>query len=400
MNIPKYKTVAGLTLPESDIIPGHTQICIHNTNMEECSNYAKSLEEKGYTKYDEREISAGSEKSYNKNLFYTYTKDSEVIFVFGMASLGIVHIVATTNAPLPSVGKIDVSDSDVITPSVIQCKLSKGMIYIVQLADGNFILIDGDKHCDDDTKALYEFMMSKTKSCEKPKIVMWMFTHPDCDHIVLATDFIKEYSKSVDISFFAYQFPDCDKVEFVYIDSQKIKSDIVALESNIKTYCPDSTIYTLHAGQVYNFKGVQFEILLTADTIYPYSYTSANDASAAWRVNFNNGKTVMFLGDCMQYLCRQIAYVYGDYLKSDVLQVTHHGLIGGDIGLYKYIDPEICLWSTSEKRFLGTLEGQTYQWCIGEGGCDFNRWLRDDSVLVRKHYHLGETAVINCKNTK
>ena len=104
----------------------------------------------------------------------------------------------------------------------------------------------------------------------------------------------------------------------------------------------------------------------------------------------------MFLGDCMQYLCRQIAYIYGDYLKSDVLQVTHHGLIGGEIGLYKYIDPEVCLWSTSEKRFLGILEGQKYQWCIGEGGCDFNRWLRDDSVRVRKHYHLGETAVINC----
>ena len=59
MNIPKYKTVAGLTLPASDIIPGHTQISIHNTNMEECADYAKLLEESGYTKYDEREFSAG-----------------------------------------------------------------------------------------------------------------------------------------------------------------------------------------------------------------------------------------------------------------------------------------------------------------------------------------------------
>ena len=396
MNIPKYKTVAGLTLPTSDIIPGHTQINIHNTNMEECADYAKLLEESGYTKYDDREFSAGSEKPYNKNLFYTYTKGCEVIFVFGMASLGTVHIVATTNTPLPSVEKIDVTAEDVVTLSVIQCKLSKGMVYILQLADGNFVLIDGDKCCDEDTKALYEFLASKTKPSEKPKVVMWMFTHPDCDHIVLATDFIKEYSESVDILSFAYQFPDCDKVKFVYIDSQKIKSDIVALENNIKSYYPNSIVYTLHQGQVYNFKGAQIEILFTADTIYPYNYTSANEVSAAWRVNFHNGKSVMFLGDCMQYLCRQIAYIYGDYLKSDVLQVTHHGLIGGEIGLYKYIDPEVCLWSTSEKRFSGTLEGQKYQWCIGEGGCDFNRWLRDDSVRVRKHYHLGETAVINC----
>ena len=396
MDIPKYKTVAGLTFPPVNIVPEHTQICIHNTNMEECGNYAKLLEDSGYIKYDGREISAGSEKAYNKNLFYTYVKENEVIFVYGMASLGIVHIVATTNAPLPSVVKPFVSSDDVVIPSVIQCKLSKGMVYAIQLADESFVLIDGDKCCDDDTRALYEFLISKTEGT-KPKVVMWMFTHPDSDHIVLATDFIKEYSECVEISSFAYQFPDCDKMKFLYIDSQKIKADIVALENNISRYYPESVVYTLHAGQVYNFKGAEIEILFTADTIYPYNYTSANDVSGVWRVNFEGGKSAMFLGDCMQYLCRHMAYIYGDYLKSDVLQVAHHGLIGGDIGLYKYIDPEICLWSTSEKRFLGILEGQKYQWCIGEGGCDFNRWIRDDSVRKRKHYHLGETAVINCE---
>ena len=398
MDIPKYITVAGLTLPVADIIPGHTQICVHNTNMEECSNYAKLLEENGYTRHCGREISAGSEKSYNKNLFYTYVKGCEVIFVFGMASLGVVHIVATENAPIPSVENTDTSE-DAMTPTVIQCKLSKGMVYALQLADGSFVLMDGDKCCDEDTKALYDFLVSKTQFDSKPKVVMWMFTHPDSDHIVLATDFIKEYAKDVDILSFAYQFPDCDKMNFIYIDSQEIKRDIVALENNIKSYYPNSIVYTLHQGQVYNFKGAQIEILITADTIYPYSYTSANDVSAAWRVNFQNGKSLMFLGDCMQYLCRQLAYIYGDYLKSDILQVTHHGLVGGDIGLYKYIDPEICLWSTSEKRFLGILEGQKYQWCIGEGGCDFNKWIRDDSVRVRKHYHLGKTAEINCAKT-
>ena len=398
MDIPKYITVAGLTLPVADIIPGHTQICVHNTNMEECSNYAKLLEENGYTRHCGREISAGSEKSYNKNLFYTYVKGCEVIFVFGMASLGVVHIVATENAPIPSVENTDTSE-DAMTPTVIQCKLSKGMVYALQLADGSFVLMDGDKCCDEDTKALYDFLVSKTQFDSKPKVVMWMFTHPDSDHIVLATDFIKEYAKDVDILSFAYQFPDCDKMNFIYIDSQEIKRDIVALENNIKSYYPNSIVYTLHQGQVYNFKGAQIEILITADTIYPYSYTSANDVSAAWRVNFKNGKSLMFLGDCMQYLCRQLAYIYGDYLKSDILQVTHHGLVGGDIGLYKYIDPEICLWSTSEKRFLGILEGQKYQWCIGEGGCDFNKWIRDDSVRVRKHYHLGKTAEINCAKT-
>lgn len=137
--------------------------------------------------------------------------------------------------------------------------------------------------------------------------------------------------------------------------------------------------------------------MCTGDDIYPAVPISYNDVSAAWRMTFDQGKTVMMLGDCMQQECRQLSHTYGDYLKSDMLQLTHHGLIGGDKKLYQWIDPEICFWATNESRFAGTLAGQKYQWCLGEGGCDYNAWIRDPEIRVRRHYHNSVTTTINAR---
>lgn len=395
MCIPQYKTVSGICFPEAEIVKGHKQTCILNTTVDECVEYTKVLEINGYTQYDAKEFSAGTDKNYNKNLFYTYVKNSIQIFIYWAASCRAVYIVKTNNTVLPSTEKFTTKNTGK-TPTVTQCRLDRGYVYIIQLPDESFVLIDGDQKNEGDTKALYDYLTKNISDGEEVSIAMWMFTHPDVDHIKLATNFVKEYSAKVEISAFAYQFTDCDKMQYLFIDSSKIKNDIEKLENNIKLYYPDSAVYTLHTGQKYYFPGIEIEVLLTADLLYPYFYTSANDTSAALRVNFKNGKKAIFLGDCMQDSCRKLAYIYGDYLKSDILQITHHGLIGGEIGLYKLIDPEICLWSISEERFTGTLNGQKYQWCIGEGGCDYNKWIRDDSIRKRKHYHLGETAIINC----
>lgn len=392
MNIPEYKSRGGLFLYETDLVVGHKQICIHNTNTAECKEYVKQLEEEGFLEYDSKEFSAGSDKAYFKNLFYTFTKDSTQIFVCCFSALQLVQLVVTEGLSLPSTKKIKCGEKKVL-PTVTQCVLDKGMVYVVQACDGSFVLVDGDLCSESDSDKLYKFLTDKAGG-EKPDVKAWFFTHPDSDHICLATDFISRYYEKVNISAFAYQFPELSKMQFAYGNTEEIRADINALENNIKKYYPNAVTYTLHTGQRYCFSGAEIEILLTADAIYPFRYLSANDISAVWRVNFEYGKNVLFLGDIMQYSCRQLAYIYGDYLKSDVLQVAHHGLIGGEIGLYKLIDPEICLWSTSEARFNGTLEGQRFQFCIGDGDCDFNSWLRDETVRRRTHYHLGKTATV------
>ena len=111
----------------------------------------------------------------------------------------------------------------------------------------------------------------------------------------------------------------------------------------------------------------------------------------------------MCLADLTTETCERMVRIYSAaYLKADVMQVVHHGLLGGHIDLYRAIDPDICLWPSPKERFLGTwtdprrvaLGKPTVQFCVGEGGCDYNAWLRDDAIKKRAHFHAGETVTI------
>ena len=175
------------------------------------------------------------------------------------------------------------------------------------------------------------------------------------------------------------------------VDKGQVNQDISALENAIKNNYPSATVYTSHTGQVYSFDGVDVEILYSLDDTYPMVYPSPNEMSLALKLTFRNGESAILLGDCMNQACRQIAFTYGGYLKARIMQTAHHGLIGGDTYLYIMIDPKICLWDTQEERFNGKRITDKYQWCIGEGGCDYNRYLRDQSISKREHF-------INSKN--
>ncbi len=394
MNIPEYKTVPGLTLPPKSIIKGETLQIIQNTLSDEVRAYGAQLEKSGFTKYAAREIPAGSENPL-MNLFYTYIRDDMHIFVFFAAALRTVLISAAAPGALPATALPQYIKK--ASPSVTQCHITSGMCYAVQNADGSFILMDGGVYFKEDAERLYAFLQKKTPVGEKPHVALWLFSHPDVDHVQLATEFMREYKEKVIISAVAYQFPDADSISYSYQDTAAVRADAAALEESIRQHYPDAVYYPLHTGQVYRFPGVEIEILWTADLLFPHAFMTANCSSAAWRMRFDSGRTALFLGDCMHDACRRMAYTYGDYMKSDIFQVTHHGLLGGEKVLYQLIDPAVCLWSTSEARFNGKLEGQKYQWCIGEGECDYNAWIRDDTVRRREHYHHGETTTLLCE---
>lgn len=388
MNIPKYKTIAGQSYPSGSLGRNDLRLRIQNTTEDECREYARLLEKEGFKLHAKKEISAGSRYAYNVNLFYCYYNDEVCVFVFWDASIHTVFITVEALQALPRI-QDDTPEPCVVAPTFTQMRLGiRGMSYVARLSDGRFIIVDGGAYNAEDCLRLYDFL-KENSPYEKPTVALWVFTHSHSDHIGLATRFIVDYKDKVDVQAFAYQFPDCDKISVSMESVEKMRKDIDDLEQNIQSSYPNASVYTLHTGQSYYFNGAEIEILWTVDDTYPSNYTSFNDLSIALRMKFKKGKSVLLLGDCMHEACRRMAHTYGDYLKSDILQVTHHGLIGGDKELYELIDPEICFWSTSEERFLGLTPNQRYQWCLGEGGCDYNKYLRDDNIRIRQHYHFG-----------
>ena len=387
-----YETIAGQRFPVGSIGTDDLRFRIQNTTVDECRDYAVLLEKSGYCKRVEKEISAGTEFGYNVNLFYTFTNETKQVFLFWDASIHTTFITVEPLGVLPTETALSFAQNQVVSTTFTQLQVRSGMCYIVRLANGEYILIDGGEY-DEDVKQLYDYLKENSPH-DKPSVALWIFTHSHSDHIGAATRFIETYKDEIAVRAFAYQFPNSDKISVAMESVADMQMKIATLEKNIETNYPNALIYTLHTGQSYFFAGLEIEILWTVDDTYPSVYTSFNDMSVALRLKFFNGKSVLLLADCMHDANRRIAHRYGDYLKSDILQVAHHGLIGGDKNLYELVDPEICFWSTNEFVFLGEQSNQRYQWCLGEGGCDYNAYLRDKTIRERVHYHAGKTVTI------
>lgn len=388
-----YKTIAGQSYPIGSIGKSDMRLRIANTTEDECREYAATLEEMGYRKCAAREISAGSEYGYNTNLYYAYENENSSVSVFWDAFMRTVFITVEKKTAVPAVKAVETMQPAVVAPNFTQMELHDGMCYILQLANGEYILVDGGAQKEEAVERLYAILKEKAPT-GKPKIALWIFTHSDDDHIGLATEFLSKYKDEVEVAAFSYQFINCDKVQVAMGDMPRMKAEIQAFETAIAGSYPNAVVYTLHTGQGYYYEGVEIEILYSLDDTFPFPYVSFNDVSAAIRMKFASGKTLLLLADCMTGVCRDLADRYGDYLKSDIMQVSHHGLIGGNKRLYQIVDPEICFWPTAERRFLGLKPGQRYQWCLGEGGCDYNAYLRDESIRQRKHYTNSTTTTI------
>lgn len=391
VKIPEFKSYAGQYFAVGSLGKNDVRYRIQATMANEVRAYAETLENAGFRKIYGREISAGSAYAYNVNLFYFHEKDGVGVYTFFDASLRTVFITAEPTSVYPTTEKPALSAEDNVPLSVTQMSVT-GLGYVAQFADGSFLCVDGGISSPEAEKELYEFLKARAPQ-GKINVALWLFTHSHDDHVGLATKFLATYKDEVQVEAFAYQFPDVEKIAASENTKAEMCRDITGIEKAMEENYPNAKRYTVHTGQKYFFKGAEMEILYSPDNTYPSYYCSANDLSVALRLHFDGGKNALLLGDCMFRECQQMARTYGDYMKSDCLQVSHHGLIGGDKELYKLIDPQICLWATSEERFSGTKQ-EPYRWCIGEGECDYNAYLRDESIRKREHYHAGEIKTI------
>lgn len=390
VDIPQYTVFSGRLSSVGSLNASDLRLRIDGISFDECFAYVKRLIASGFVLCTHRTILVGKGK---KHLFYTFVKEDMCLHLFRNAVTETVILTVEPLCFLPDSEPIP-GPQEGLSPTVTQFSLRNGgMSYAVQLADGSFLLVDGGEYDESDVETLYNFLKGHTVS-EKPTVAMWFFTHSHNDHIRLAMRFFRDYHKKVDVRAFVYQFPDCEKVTVLKESAEYMKGEIEQFEGDLKYGYPHAAVYTLHTGQVYHVCGAEMEILYSMDDTYPQSYNSFNDMSAALRLKFENGRTVLFLGDCMRDACSRILETYGSYLKSDLMQVTHHGLIGGSTELYKYVDPEICFWPVSEARFFGTYTEEAHHWCLGEGGCDYNAFLRDDSIRKRVHYPAGTVTTV------
>jgi glyoxylase-like metal-dependent hydrolase (beta-lactamase superfamily II) len=410
--LPPFCTVGASVSEPFDLNYGNLGVSILNTKKSEVDAYVSALEAAGCSLVTTREIVG--------NCFYTYllTKGGEeyAVYLSYYPALTNFRVIWGKRGFLPS--EYSAPASNGTRTSVIQIARDSafgrlnfpdsapGMGYVICLSDGAFILIDGGprpgkivpKHEENgewvfdepkdsgDLAALYELLVSRTPAGKKPVIAAWFFSHAHSDHVDLACEFLAKYKDAVEVRLGALNFPDFEKHPTDHEPNDHLQA--LAELTKARLIEAGAEFWTVHTGETISFPGCEVEILTTPEDYFPSHFRWGNHTSSAFRFTFT-GKTFLALGDCEKDICQRLADNYGDTLKSDILQVTHHGVNGACTAVYKAIDPDYCLWPMDAYRFAVDERTRGVK-----RGYEFNAWLRNDEVKARKHYHNSESIEI------
>lgn len=386
-------------VPVSDLYNcanGDTQIRYNQVSKRsEVLAYATELEEAGFTRYTGNEV--------DNNLFATYVKGNTLVHFNYFAKQKQLHIVFGAKGHLLSNKPIELTaEQKVVVPSITQMYLSNtGLSMVLQLADGSFYVIDGgryDKEHDGDmtetinagspnekqytfkqdtagdVEKLWAFIQANTPQGTRPQIT-WMITHADTDHVGGAIQFIKAYSGQFDLVQVCYNFPN-DGAGQAFIGT-------------VQQYYPNAPHYVMRTGDKFYLPGnAELEILCTMEDLDELTWGNWNITSAAWRFTIE-GKTILITGDTETGPNTKMHQTFGNYLKSDVYQVPHHGANGGVLSMTKAVNPSICFWAVSKEKFDkdNRMGGTAY------AKYDHTKWLRESSK-VKAHYHQSETVTL------
>ncbi len=223
-----------------------------------------------------------------------------------------------------------------------------GMCYIFQCTDYSFIIIDSAHFysLNDDVR-LYELLRKETPS-ELPVVISgWYLSHGHADHICKCLDFIL-YNKDVKIKGLYYNFVPNDHFSSQNWLVADIKhTDLFNCEVEKRTDIPK---YKLHAGQYFYIDCIRFDILCNHEDVFPQSLEDYNDSSVMAMVTVDGDK-ISFPGDASAKSSVIAERRFPDFLKCDIVQISHHGHNGTSVDFYNKTQAKVALFPVTQIKF-------------------------------------------------
>ena len=217
------------------------------------------------------------------------------------------------------------------------------------------------------------------------EVEAWFLTHAHSDHIYELSKMLKTYTpeSNYKINNFYFDFPPFATKEYAGENDDFFATD---LRENMNAYAEvigaevkegkdfyDSVNgavineQAIKNGLEINIDGVRIEVLQTWNMADGFS--NVNDTSIIFRC-WVEGQSILFLGDAGPIAGNRLVKTYGDKLKSDIVQMAHHGQAGVNKNCYAAIDAQVYLWPTpvwvwkNENNYYQT--NITREWIYGE----------------------------------
>ncbi len=344
-------------------------------------------------------------QSLNGKLYFavegTSWTDGQMIYSIDLMNMGVQASV-TDSVGVPSLHQLPC-----VNPDADKNDYQQNMSYVIRTGKGKTIVIDGG-WSEYDGAYMFSYLQKVTGQ-SNPHIDAWFLTHPHGDHYGVILEFAKTYASQVTVDAFYHRMPtaeECDKY-FYNANPTKIKNAVTNILNHVGMLKDKQgnatkavTVNPAHSGKCnssFDFDDVHFDILMTVDDLFwgcdnittKYSGTKANaghvynnetiaqltadnlnNSSVVFRVTMG-GKTILFLGDAAQsagimlkryHDANQADSTQYFSLKSDIVQIAHHGTNNVQQVVYEAIDADIALWPTPKYDYNATADYSTTQY--------------------------------------
>lgn len=207
------------------------------------------------------------------------------------------------------------------------------MGYILKTKNNKIIVIDGGTT--DDTENLIK-QINKHGS----KVDAWFLTHLHDDHLGAFSNIANDEQIQIEkiyCSFNEYSWYEENELARAEFSKQILE---ILKQDNIKDKVEEVSL-----NQDINIDDVKIEILGIKNP--EITENAGNEQSMV--VKFDTGKTTfLVLGDTGIKSSEKLLKTQKEKLKSDIVQMAHHGQNGATKELYEQINPTICMWPTPE----------------------------------------------------
>jgi len=216
-------------------------------------------------------------------------------------------------------------------------KFIQKMGYILRTDGGKTLVIDGG-NVDGDAWELLAWLQKLTGK-ERPFVNFWFFTHAHADHIGSFVTLMEE--NKVDVGRLIYHFPPFDFLA----ENEPSEAWILPRFAAVIAAHDETPVVTVQVGDCFTIDDVKITNLLVYDR--RICANAFNNAGVVYRLE-SHGQSLLFLGDLGVEGGYRLLGMYGDGLKSDMVQMAHHGQNGVALSVYQAIAPKACLWNAPD----------------------------------------------------
>lgn len=326
---------------EYDCGDGAYMLCFRETDADKFLACCEKIKDAGFTLYDSADIEGNMHRTFigNLALHIYYSLFENTIRIIADRKIPSYNRKPVICGKMPSVlWQFEVDHS------LIDC----GMCYIVRCDDGSFFIIDSPHFysVNDDIRIIG--FLKKISGEAKPRVAGWFFSHGHEDHLAKFNDILKYHDKELTIEKVFCNIPSPE-----HRDADLWGASSHAMMRNFREVLeahPDIQVVKLHSGMHFCVRNLEFDVLCTHEDTYPESTEDFNNTSTAIKMTVD-GCTVMFPGDSSAHSNKILTGRYNEALKSDIVQISHHGHFGLSPKFYRRVNAQCTLFPVTVIKY-------------------------------------------------